>query len=98
MVVIDPKKKYTLAEVVGMRFIQGIDSYYSLYRLVAIMKIGKKESTSKYGKRDWSSLYGETTKTTLKAEETKFKPWTKTRRLTIKGIEILKFKKIHNML
>ena len=97
MALIEPNKKYSISEVVGLGLIPGIKDYYTLYKLVAIMNIAKNDNT-KYGKRDWSKLYGETTKTTLKAEQIILRPWTKVRRLVIRGSEILKFKKIHKML
>jgi len=97
MAIIEPNRKYSISEVVGLRLIKGIDDYYALYKLIVKMEVIKDETT-KYGKRDWSNIFGETTKTTLKAEEVKFKPWSRVRRLRVKGSEILKFLRINEMI
>ena len=95
MAIIEPNKKYSIKEIVGLSLIPGVDDYYAAYRL--IVKNNKTEDNLGQERHDWSELYPETTRTTLKGTKGG-KPWNKLRRIYVRGSEILKFKRIHGFL
>lgn len=88
---IDVNKKYSLQEVVDLRLIPGVTGYYQLYNMVTDKVV---DSTKKVGHS--RRLATETTAKQIKAESDT--PWTKiSGKIYIKGIEIIKFRKIHNL-
>ena len=92
MTKIDPKKQYTINEVVDQRLIPGIEGYTGLYNLLTV-KVPATTGKLKHKRAPAT----ETTKTTIKADES-LKPWNKiSSKIMVKGEEIIKFLKIHNL-
>lgn len=93
MAKIDPKKEYSIQEVLDEKLIPGVTGHTAMYNLLTVKVPSDK------GKLKRKRLPAtETTKTTIKADES-HKPWNKiSNKIMVKGSEIIKFLKIHNLI
>jgi len=100
MTAIDPNKEYSIQEVVDNQFIPHIKGYSGLYNLVTVKVLdeSKKWADGTIKEKYVRALVPETTLTALKPVDSKA-GWRKiSGKITIQGLEILKFLKAHNII
>lgn len=87
---IDPNKEYFIQEILDKKFIPGIAGYTGLYNLLTIKDFNGEGKNKRF-------LAEETTERNIKAINSG-QPWNKIAgKIKVKGEEIIKFLKIHNL-